>query len=329
MSGAAFRYSRATTADAACADGMKPGAMFLAGGTDLLQLWKTGVIGPEEVVDISRLALADVDYIDDVLSIGAVARLGEVAQHPDVTHHHPLIAEAILASASGQVRNLATVGGNLLQRTRCSYFRGASRACNKLAPGSGCAAMDGENRQAALFGTGGTCVATHASDLAVALVALDAAIVVKTNAGERRLTLEELYPLPTGSSAPDSVLGAGELITSLEIGGAARFAQRSTYLKVRDRASFEFAVVSVAAALRIENGIIVEARLAAGGVAHRPWRLRQSEAVLVGAPPTSESFAAAGARAVADATPLSQNAFKVPLLRNAVVRALETVGGAP
>jgi len=319
---------RTSTVDAACVEGITPGAMFLAGGTDLLQLWKTGVISPEQVVDISRLALADVNYADGVLSIGAVARLGDVARQPDVVRHHPLIAEAILASASGQVRNLATVGGNLLQRTRCPYFRGAGPACNKRKAGSGCAAIDGENRHAGLFGAGATCVATNASDLAVALAALDADVVVRAHGRERRLTLEELYPLPADASAPDSSLEAGALITRVEIVGGARFALRSTYLKVRDRASFEFAVVSVAAALRIENGMIVEARLAAGGVAHRPWRLRHSEAALVGAPPTSESFAAAGAHAMADATPLAQNAFKIPLLRNAVARALETVGGA-
>lgn len=328
MSGAPFRYVRASAVDAACVEGVKPGAMFLAGGTDLLQLWKTGVISPEQVVDISRLALAETNYAGDVLSIGAVARLDDVARHPDVVHHHPLIAEAVLASASGQVRNLATVGGNLLQRMRCPYFRGTDPACNKLAPGSGCAAIGGENRHAGLFGAGTTCVATHASDLAVAFAALDAMIVVRTNAGERHLTLDELYPLPADASAPDSSLEAGALITRVEIAGGQRFAPRATYLKVRDRASFEFAVISVAAALRIENDMIVEARLAAGGVAPRPWRLRQSEAALVGARPTSENFAAAGACAVADATPLAGNAFKIALLRNAVMRALETVGGA-
>jgi xanthine dehydrogenase YagS FAD-binding subunit len=328
VSGAPFRYARAPTAETACVEGMKPGAMFVAGGTDLLQLWKAGVLSPEQVVDISRLPLADVNYADDFLSLGAVARLDDVARHPDVARHHPLLAEAILASASGQVRNLATVGGNLLQRTRCPYFRGAGPVCNKLNPGSGCAAMEGENRHAGLFGAGGTCVATHASDLAVALAALDAEVVIRANGSERRLTLDALYPLPADGSAPDSRLEAGALITRVEIAGAARFAPRSVYLKVRDRASFEFAVVSVAAALRMENATIVEARLAAGGVAHRPWRLRQSESALVGAPPTSESFATAAAHAVADARPLDGNAFKIPLLRNAVMRALETAGGA-
>ena len=327
MSGAVFRYSRAASADAASTEAAKPGAMLLAGGTDLLQLWKAGVIAPEQVVDITRLALADVWFADDMLSIGAVTRLSDVAGHRDVVKHHPLIASAILASASEQVRNLATVGGNLLQRTRCPYFRGLSPNCNKLAPGSGCAAIDSENRQAALFGGGTTCVATHASDLAVALAALDAQVFVNAGGAERRLMLDELFPLPTGAAAPDSSLASGELITRVEISSASRFAARSTYLKVRDRASFEFAVISVAACVRIANGVIIEARLAAGGVAPRPWRLHQSEAALVGAAPNAESFHAAAAIAIAEATSLAGNAFKMPLLRNAVVRALETVGG--
>jgi xanthine dehydrogenase YagS FAD-binding subunit len=253
--------------------------------------------------------------------------LSNVSAHPDVKTRHPLIFEAILASASGQVRNLATVGGNLLQRTRCPYFRDRGLACNKRDPGSGCGARHGENRHAALFGGSTSCVATHASDLAVALAALDAEIIVRGAIGERRLALQDLYPLPSATTAPDSSLAAGDIITTIRVHDAQRFAPQSTYLKIRDRSSFEFAVVSVAAALRIEGGVIAEARLAAGGVAPLPWRLARSEAALVGRAPTQQAFLAAGELAVEGASPLERNAFKVPLLRNAVIRALQTVGG--
>jgi len=301
--------------------------MYFAGGTDFLQLWKTGLARPKTVIDISRLALAEICYAGDSLSLGALTRLSEVPAHPDVRVHHPLIAEAILASASGQLRNMATVGGNLLQRTRCPYFRSEGLACNKRAPGSGCGARDGENRHAALFGTSSGCVATHASDLAVALGALDAEIVVAGVAGERRLALQDLYPLPDATTAPDSSLGDGDVITAIRIQDAARFAARSTYLKVRDRASFEFAVVSIAAALKIEDGVITAARLAAGGVAPLPWRLHGGEAALVGRAPGDAVFVTAAELAIEGARPLESNAFKIPLLRNAIIRALQTIGG--
>jgi len=329
MSGPLFRYFRATELGDALSEGGRPDAAYLAGGTDLLPLWKAGLAAPQDVIDISRLPLAAISYADDTLMLGAVARLSEVAAHADVKTCHPLISDAILASASGQVRNLATVGGNLLQRTRCPYFRDRGPACNKRDPGSGCGARDGENRQAALFGGNTGCVATHASDLAVALAALDADIMIRSAIGERPVALPDLYPLPSVTAAPDSSLAAGDIITAIRIRDAGRFAPRSTYLKIRDRASFEFAVVSVAAALRIEGGVIAEARLAAGGVAPRPWRLGRSEAALVGQAPTEQAFRAAGELAIEGATALEGNAFKIPLLRNAVIRALQTVGGEP
>jgi xanthine dehydrogenase YagS FAD-binding subunit len=327
MSGPSFHYVRATEIAEALAQGAKQGTVFLAGGTDLLPLWKAGLATPHEVIDITRLPLADISRNHVGLVLGALARMSEVAAHPDVKAEYPLIAEAILASASGQVRNQATIGGNLLQRTRCPYFRDQAATCNKRDPGSGCGALDGENRHAALFGAGAGCVATQASDLAVALAALDAEIVVSDSSGERRLALEDLYPLPGATDAPDSSLAPGELITAVRISNASRFAARSTYLKVRDRASFEFAVVSVAAALRVERGVIAEARLAAGGVAPLPWRLRRSEAELIGGAPTEQAFQAAAALAIEGAGALEDNAFKIPLLRNAVIRALQTVGG--
>jgi xanthine dehydrogenase YagS FAD-binding subunit len=327
MSGPFFHYVRAMGLEDAVAAGCKRGAVYLAGGTDLLQLWKAGLAAPREVIDISRLPFTDIFRDADTLVLGALARLSDVSTHPDVKTFHPLIRDAILASASGQVRNLATVGGNLLQQTRCPYFRDQAFACNKRDPGTGCGARDGENRHAAIFGGSEGCVATHASDLAVALVALDAEIIVGSAAGERVFALQQLYPLPSATTAPNSSLAAGDIITAIRIRNAQGFAQRSTYLKIRDRASFEFAVVSVAAALRVEDGVIAEARLAAGGVAPLPWRLSRSEAALVGRPPTEQTLLAAGELAIEGASPLEKNAFKIPLLRNAVIRALQTIGG--
>ena len=325
MSGS-FQYVRAKNIADALARGGEPGAAFVAGGTDLMQLWKAGVQAPERVVDISRLPLCGVGTADGSLSIGALARLSDVAAHPDVAQRHPSIAEAILASASGQLRNMATVGGNLLQRTRCAYFRNEALPCNKRVLASGCGAQDGENRHAALFGVSQACVATHPSDLAVALAALDAEVEILGPAGTRRVSLTGLYRLPGEAPQHDTTLAAGELITGVFIQNGVRFAPRSTYLKVRDRASFEFAVVSVAACLRLDAGMIVEARLAAGGVAPLPWRLTDSEAALVGRPPDAQAFALAGALAIEGAQPLAQNGFKIELLRRALVRALETVG---
>ena len=329
MKGPSFQYSRAADVSDAFIQGSRSGNAFVAGGTDLLQLWKAGAMAPEGVVDISRLPLDEIEFADNLLSVGALARLSDVAIHSDVRRDHPLIAEAILASASGQIRNMATVGGNLLQRTRCPYFRTEGLACNKRTLGSGCGALAGENRQAALFGASTSCVATHASDLAVALTALDAEVEVFGAAGLRRISLPDLYRLPGETPEREINLAAGELITGIHILNASRFAARSTYLKVRDRASFEFAVVSVAAVLRVENGIIVEARLTAGGVAPMPWRFRRSEAALTGRAPDPLAIAAAGDLAIEDARPLAHNGFKIELLRNAVIRALQTIGGRP
>jgi xanthine dehydrogenase YagS FAD-binding subunit len=329
MSGPSFQYGRAANVHDALIQASKPGAAYLAGGTDLLQLWKAGVIAPTGVIDISRLPLDHVEFIDGRLSLGALARLSDVATHSDVTRYHPLIADAIRASASGQIRNMATVGGNLLQRTRCPYFRNEQLACNKRKPGSGCGALSGENRQAALFGTSPSCVATHASDLAVALAALDAEVEVFGSEGERRVSLRNLYRLPGETPERETNLAPGELITGVHVPNATRFSRRSTYLKVRDRASFEFAIVSVAAALQIENGRIVEARLAAGGVAPLPWRLDRAEAALVGRALDTQIITAAGDLVVEHARPLADNGFKILLLRNAVIRALQTLGSQP
>jgi xanthine dehydrogenase YagS FAD-binding subunit len=328
MSGPAFAYIRASSIDDALQRGAQPGAAFLAGGTDFMQLWKAGIQTPRDVVDISRLPFDRVDIVDGALALGALARLGDVAAHPDVQQHHPLIAQAILASASGQIRNMATVGGNLLQRTRCPYFRGKDFPCNKRIHESGCGARTGENRQHAVFGASEACVAVHPSDLAVALVALNAEVEISGPTGRRRLALADLYKLPGEAPMRETDLRPGEIITQVRVPIGADVL-RSGYLKIRDRASFEFALISVAAALRLQDGAIVEARLAAGGVAPMPWRLPRCEAALIGRAPTVEVFASAAALAVEGAQPLAHNGFKIELLRRAVLRALESVGGQP
>ncbi len=315
-----FAYRRAADlAEAVAAGG--PGAAFLAGGTDLLPLWKLGVATPDRVIDISRLPLDAVTSHAGGMTLGALARMSDVADHPQV---HPLVAQALLASASAQVRNAATIGGNLLQRTRCAYFRSPDLPCAKRQPGSGCGARLGENRPHAIFGGSEACVATHPSDLAVALVALDAQVRMLGPGGERAVAVEALYRSPGDTPERDTVLSPGEIILAVEVPA---WAGPSGYLKVRDRAAFEFAVVSVAVALRIADGRVVEARIAAGGVGTRPWRLRTCEAALAGAPVTEAAFAQAAARAGEGATPLSQNGFKIALLERTVLRALKNVGG--
>ena len=321
MTAPPFRYTRSSSVDDALAAGA--GAMYLAGGTDLLPLWKGAVIRPEQIVDISRLGLNTITSTERGLELGALARLSDVARDSAVVGKYGLIAQAIANSASGQVRNMATVGGNLLQRTRCPYFRSADLPCNKREAGPGCGALAGENRQAALFGGSASCVATHPSDLAVALVALDAEVVIAGQSGERRVPLASFYRLPADAPEKDTTLGHGELIKAVLIPDATQFAGRSTFLKIRDRASFEFAVVSIASALRLDAGTIVEARLVAGAVAPMPWRLSASESELIGKPANAATIAAAARAAASGAQPLAQNGFKVELLRRAVARALQ------
>lgn len=299
-----------------------PGAVFIAGGTDLLQLCKQGPAAPAQVIDVSRLPLDGIEARTGGVSIGAVARMADVAEHPDIRRDYPVLAQALMASASPQVRNLATIGGNLLQRTRCGYFRSADLPCNKRQPGSGCGAIEGENRLHAIFGASPRCAATHASDLAVALVALDASARLRSRTGERTLSIAQLFRLPGETPERETALEPGELIVAVEMPARAK-AHRSRYLKVRDRASFEFAVVSVAVALQIEGDVISSARLAAGGVGTVPWRLASCEEMLVGARAEPAAFAAAAAHAAEGAQPLGQNGFKIELLRRAVRRALE------
>lgn len=320
-----FAYQRATDPRGAIDMASRPDACFIAGGTDIMQLWKAGISAPNLLIDISRLPLSSVERHDDGLRIGALARMSDVADHPEVRNSYPVLAQALLASASPQIRNAATIGGNLLQRTRCLYFRSGSLPCNKREPGSGCGARDGENRLHAIFGASAQCAATHASDLAVALVALGARVLLARQNGERTLLLEDFFRLPEAQPEQDTVIAPGELIVSIDVPAAGTW--RSYYLKVRDRASFEFAVVSVAAALDLAGDRIRTARIAAGGVGTRPWRLRGCEAALTDAPLDAATFERAARLAAEGAQPLRHNGFKVALLERTVLRALQAVRG--
>jgi xanthine dehydrogenase YagS FAD-binding subunit len=319
----ALGYTRAADLASALSLGSAPGAEYVAGGTDLVALIKDGQRAPSRLVDITALPLRGVAANGAGVRIGALERMQDVADHPLIRGHYPVVAEALRASASMQVRNMATVGGNLLQRTRCSYFRDAMFPCNKRAPGSGCPAIAGEHRAHAVFGGSDHCVAAHASDLAVALVALDAALELHGPAGPRRVPLREFYRLPAETPERETVLGRGELIVAVDVPGGPHTV-RSHFLKVRDRASFEFALVSAAVALHIAGGVVRTARVAAGGVGTVPWHLPAVEAALEAAPATAATFRAAASLAVLGARPLPDNAFKVTLCTRALVRALET-----
>jgi xanthine dehydrogenase YagS FAD-binding subunit len=322
-----FDYARASSAhDALALAAARPGAAFVAGGTDLLPLWKDAVCAPPAVIDISRLPLDGIDAHDGGIAIGALARMADVADHPAIASEYPAIAEALRASASPQLRNAATIGGNLLQRTRCGYFRNVGFACNKRSAGSGCAALGGDDRRHAIFGASEHCAATHASDLAVALVALDATVELCGPSGDRVVAIGELFVVPGDRPERETALRPGELITAIRVPRTA-LARRSRYLKVRDRASFDFAVVSVAVALDIADGEVREARFAAGGVGTVPWRLRGSERAVTGEPAGARAFAAAAARASDGARPLGHNGFKLELLRRCVGRALADLAG--
>lgn len=320
-----FDYSRAESAAAAIESAATPGSAFIAGGTDLMQLLKEGAAAPRHLVDINHLPCSEIALGQDGLRLGALARMSDVADHPEVRTRFPAIAQALLASASPQVRNMASIGGNLLQRTRCTYFRDRAMPCNKRAPGTGCSALEGDNRLHAIFGTSEHCVATHPSDLAVALVALDASVLVQGSGGERRIPMTDFHRMPGDAPERDTVLEPGELIVAVLV-PACIAAARSHYLKIRDRASFEFALVSVAAGLQIYRGRVQEVRLAAGGVGTRPWRLVGAEDALRGKAASAESYRAAAERAVEGAHPLAMNGFKVELLRRAVRRALAGAG---
>ena len=300
-----------------------PGARYLAGGTNLVDLMRLGVETPERLVDVSRLDLGGIESTGDGgLRIGAGVRNSELAADRTVRERYPVLAQALLAGASGQLRNHATVGGNLLQRTRCPYFQDVTQPCNKRLPGSGCPAREGQHRNLAILGHSEHCVATNPSDMAVALIALDAVVHVDGHAGARSIPIGELHRLPGDEPERETTLLAGELITAVEL-PPAPLAANSAYRKVRERASFSFAVVSVAAALDVRDGVVRDCRLALGGVAHRPWRALQAEDALRGGPATAAAFARAAQIELEQARPLRDNAYKVTLARNVMVRALE------
>ncbi|MDQ6941477.1 MAG: xanthine dehydrogenase family protein subunit M [Candidatus Eremiobacteraeota bacterium] len=304
------------------------GARFYAGGTTLIDLMKSDVERPRRVVDISRLPLTTVERRGDVVRIGALARNSDVAYDPLVAENFPAVSEALLSGASGQIRNAATVGGNLLQRTRCTYFRETRWRCNKREPGSGCDALDGFNRGHAILGTSDACIATYPGDFAVALAALSARVVVEGDGGERTIAFEDFYVLPGDRPDRETTVAPGELITAVELSILPLHA-RSHYLKVRDRASYEFALVSVACAAELSGGRIAQARLALGGVGTVPWRARDAESALAGAAPDDAAFRSAADVALTGAAPRAHNGFKVELAKRAIVRALRTVcGGA-
>ena len=320
-----FAYRRAQDVDDAVRLGLAPGAHFLGGGTNLIDLAKGGVVQPMLLVDVSRLPLADVvETPDGGVRIGAMARNSDVANHALIRGRHPLLSQALLAGASPQLRNMATVGGNLLQRTRCPYFYDTGfEHCNKRAPGSGCGAVEGINRNHAILGASPACIATHPSDMCVALAALRANVRVHGPRGERRIAMADFHRLPADTPQRDTTLAPGELIVGVDLPPDG-FAGHAHYLKVRDRASYAFALVSVAAALDVRDGVVHDAALALGGVAHKPWRRPEAETRLVGREPTDAVFGEAADLLLQGARPASQNGFKVTLARRAIVRALQT-----
>ena len=303
-------------------DGLEPDAVFLAGGTNLVDLMKLGIATPDVLVDVSKLPLGDIAELPDGgVRIGATVRNSDLAADPRIRDGCPVLSQALLAGASGQLRNMATTGGNLLQRTRCRYFMDATMPCNKHAPGSGCPAREGDHRNLAVLGGSEACIATHPSDMAVALAALDAVVRVDGVAGERAIPVTELHRLPGDTPERDTVLEHGELITAVELPGLP-FAARSAYRKARDRASYAFAVGSIAAALDVADGLVRDVRLAYGAVAPKPWRAFTAEQVLRGRPATRESFLAAADAELEAARPLRDNVYKITLIRNLTAAVL-------
>lgn len=316
-----FTYQRASTVAEAVAS-IRADGVFLAGGTNLVDHLRLGLRAPAQVVDISRLPLADIRPTPDQgLHIGALVRNSDMAAHPQLRQQFPLVAQALLAGASGQLRNMATTGGNLLQRTRCVYFQDPGTPCNKRQPGSGCPAQEGVGTSNAIFGASSACVAVHPSDLCVALAALDTVVLVAGRDGQRRLRFADLHRLPGDTPEQDTNLLPGDLITGIEI-APLPFTGPSRYRKVRERASYAFALVSVAAALQVRGGVVTDVRLALGGVSHRPHRALAAEALLRGAPASEATFRAAAEAELADARPGPHNAAKLPMLRNTIVAVL-------
>ncbi|QNE31577.1 xanthine dehydrogenase family protein subunit M [Sphingomonas sp. NBWT7] len=325
-----FDYKRPDAVDAAVAAGSERNAAFLAGGTNLVDLMKENVARPLEVVDINRLPLGDITEIDGGgLRLGALATNNDTAYHPIVQQHYPLLASAILAGASPQLRNAATNGGNINQRTRCYYFYDVDTPCTKRNREERCGAIGGVNRIHAILGASDKCIATHPSDMAVALAALDAEVRVTGIGGERVIPIGEYHRLPGDEPWRDNTLKPGELVTAIDL-PAEHFTTNYTYLKLRDRLSYAFAIVSVAVAMRLEEGKIADVRVALGGVAHKPWRNAPAEDLLIGEAPGVEAFATAARAITEGAVGQGDNDFKIPLARKAIVRALgQAAAGTP
>jgi xanthine dehydrogenase YagS FAD-binding subunit len=326
-----FQYARAAdVADAVRQIAADPTAKFIAGGTNLIDLMKMDVERPSRLIDISRLPLKTVEDVPGGgLRIGALVPNSDLAYHPLVEQRYPILASSILAGASQQLRNMASTGGNLLQRTRCYYFYDVATPCNKREPGSGCSAIDGLNRMHAILGTSEACIATHPSDMCVALAALDASVRVAGPAGERTIAFSEFHRLPGSTPDIDNNLSRDEIVTAVEL-PAKGFATNYTYLKIRDRLSYAFALVSVAAALELDGNTIREARLALGGVAHKPWRDASVEAALRGQNADAAAFTRAAELLLRDARGYEHNSFKIGLARRAIVRALtQAARGTP
>jgi xanthine dehydrogenase YagS FAD-binding subunit len=322
-----FQYERALTAKAAVgALTNNANAKIIAGGTNLVDLMKRSVMAPTKLVDINALPLRDISQQNGKISIGALALNSQVADDKLILEKHPLLSKALNAGASAQIRNMATVSGNIMQRTRCSYFYDTALPCNKREPGSGCGALEGANRMHAIFGTSEKCIAVHPSDMCVALVALDAIVVVSGTKGERRIPFEEFHRLPGSQPEKDNNLQKDELIISVEIPDN-KFSKNTHYFKVRDRASYAFALISVAAALDMDGQTIREARLAMGGVAHKPWRLKEAEKALAGKPANEETFRQVAKIAMQGAKAYKHNAFKLKLGPNVIVEALKNAAG--
>jgi xanthine dehydrogenase YagS FAD-binding subunit len=320
-----FDYVRPATVREAVAAADAPGAAYLAAGTNMLDLMKGGISAPTRLVDVMHLPGLDrIEHLPDGgVRIGALVRNADLAHDRTFARRFPAVAEALLSGASAQLRNAATVGGNLLQRTRCAYFFDAASACNKRMPGAGCDARGGDNRLHAILGWSESCIATHPSDFCVALVALDAVVEVEGKAGRREIQLETFHRLPGDTPHRETALEPGEIILAVRLPGeAARFAAHARYLKVRERTSYAFAVVSAAAALRLDGNVIASARVALGGVALKPWRAREAEQILIGAPADAALFRRAAAAALATAKPSGDNAFKIDLAVSVMVRAL-------
>jgi xanthine dehydrogenase YagS FAD-binding subunit len=320
-----FTYKTSSSIREATSDfGQNSG--FVAGGTTLIDLMKLEVMTPSQVIDINRLPMRGIELTSDGLRIGALEKMSAVAEHPEVAANYPVIAQALLKSASAQLRNMASMGGNLLQRTRCGYFRDVSTPCNKREPGSGCPAIDGWNRTYAILGASSSCVATHPSDLAVALVALDASILVRSGNNDRLVKLDDFYLVPGETPDKENQLKPGELITEIRV-PRLPWARKSAYLKIRDRESYEFALASVAVALDLDANNVRDARVAVGGVGTKPWNLPKVRDALIGRQSNQQTFEAAAKLAANGAKPLRHNAFKVELVQRTIVRALMNLGG--